>query len=275
MAAPNPKSELRTPKPCGPELEEDFGFRISNFEFRISFAIMAVFLVPGLLDADQPRLPPQHSAHDIRLTLRARRALAEDSELVRYTLCVTVRQGIATLWGRLPNDVLAERAVQTVRRVPGVFQALSELTIGPVEPARDETPKLPGSIALPPVDGPPNRRDPRSRGVSASNPRLPLPSLAEMGRPELRNEKLGETTPPAVLLAPRALQKQEGTASAIARLIASDVRFAGLQSDEREGVVTLSGSVAHMDHVLELARHVARVPGVSQVVVESVRVTVR
>src|SRR5262245_17152768 len=97
------------------------GFRTSDFRFRTLAAFTALFLLPGLLDADQPTLPVQHGTHDIRLTLRCRRALAQDSELVRYTLCVTVRKGVATLWGRLPDQGLADRAVQIIRRVPGVF----------------------------------------------------------------------------------------------------------------------------------------------------------
>jgi hypothetical protein len=168
--------------------------------------------------------------------------------------------------------------MQIIRRVPGVFETRTEITIAPVEPAGDETPKLPGLIALPTIDDPPSRRDARSRGLPASNPRHPLPALVEMGRPELRKENLRAepgSSPRSLLLPPRPLEKKEETNSGIGRLIASDVRFSGLRGEEREGVVTLSGSVARMDHVLDLASQVARLPGVKEVVVENVHVTVR
>ena len=96
-----------------------------------------------------------------------------------------------------------------------------------------------------------------------------------MRRPQARREKSADIGPPAVLMPPRPPEKNEGTSSTIARLIARDVRFSGLRGEEREGIVTLSGNVADMDHVLDLARQISRLAGVREVVVENIRLKPR
>ena len=96
-----------------------------------------------------------------------------------------------------------------------------------------------------------------------------------MGRPERRRNREDDPASAAVLLPPRPAKIKADIASAVARLTASDVRFAGIRSEERDGVVTLSGSAARMDHVLDLARQVSRLAGVNEVVVENVHVTPR
>jgi osmotically-inducible protein OsmY len=230
---------------------------------------------------DAPPAAKQHDPYDIRITLHCRRALGQDTELARYAVCVTVRQGVAILWGRLPNDALVQRAVLIVQRVPGVFQARANISVGPVEPDRDETPKLPGSIAIPITSEQssrvesPAKHGPRSRGVLAGNARDPKgarPEAAWMGRPESARKPAGDPASAAVLLPPRPVEKREDVLSAVTRLIASDVRYSGVHCEECNQVVTLRGSVAHAEHVMELARQVARLAGVKEVVVEYVRV---
>lgn len=242
--------------------------RMARARRLLMLGLLALLFRPSILHADPPA---RHDPHDIRIALRARQVLAQDAELARYTICVTVRRGIVTLWGRVPSEGLAERAVQSVRRVPGVYQARSDLVIGPVEANRDEMPKLPRAIALPALDEPAPKRDPRSRGVLAGNSREPLPTLADaawIGRPEPRKDS---AAPPAVLLPPRFGAEKETVTSAVARLLQSDVRFAGVFAEEREGIVTLRGGVAGMDHVMDLAGQISRVPGVKEVIVENVR----
>jgi hypothetical protein len=74
------------------------------------------------------------------------------------------------------------------------------------------------------------------------------------------------------LLTPRPLENKETLKSAIERVIQSDVRYAGIRYDERAGTVKLSGTAARMEHVMELSGQVARLPGVKEVVVESLRI---
>lgn len=246
------------------------------------FLALLPFLIPTSATALDPRpAGKQHDGYDIRLALRCRRALGQDTELAPYGVCVSVRQGVAIVWGRLPNAALEQRAVQLVQGVPGVLQVRSDVAVGPVEPARDESPKLPATIALPHVGGPSSEREPfsnqnpRSRGVLAGNARHSKSEPADaawMGRPEPRRKPEGDSGSAVVLLPPRPAEKGEDLASAVARLVASDVRFAGVRGEERSGIVILSGRVARMDDVLELARQVSRVAGVKEVVVQSVRV---
>jgi hypothetical protein len=95
----------------------------------------------------------------------------------------------------------------------------------------------------------------------------------EMGRPTPLGAATSETAGAAVLLTPRLLEKKETIKSAVERVIQSDVRFAGIRCAERAGTVTLSGTATRMEHVMDLSRQVARLPGVKEVIVESLRIT--
>jgi hypothetical protein len=239
----------------------------------IAVAVFVPLVFTPSLEAQTAFASGQHDPRDIRITLKARQALTQDNELGRFLICPTVRQGNVLLWGRVPNDALAERAVRLVSEIQGVFNVRSEIVIGPVEPIRDESPRLPGSIALPHASEPPGRRDPRPRGVLAGNPRQPpLGDSVEIGRPTPLSADSSGTAAPAILLAPRPLAKKETLQSSIERVIQSDVRYAGVRYDERAGTVTLSGTAARMEHVMELSGQVARLPGVKEVVVESLRI---
>jgi osmotically-inducible protein OsmY len=213
----------------------------------------------------------QPNAHDIRIALRARRALSQDAELGRLNIGVSVRQGVVSLWGRAPTEALARRAEHKVGKVQGVFSVRSELRIEPVERERDETPTLPLSIHMPTIGPLPGARDPRSPGVLAGNPRE-----REPGPPSLRDAAwlalpVPAQAPPAMLLNPRPADPSEELKAAVERVIRSDARFAGVRAEVREGVVTLRGTVAVIDHAMELARQVSRLNGVESVVVEQVR----
>ena len=235
-------------------------------------SLLASCLAPQL-QAQAPSSYARHDPRDIRITLKARQALAQDSEVARFPIYVTVRQGNVVLWGQVPNNALAKSAVRLVSDVQGVFQVRSELVIGPVEPARDESPRLPGPIGLPQLDLTTGRRDPSRRGVLAGQSRRSQASdSVEMGRSTPLSTASPDTGAPAVLLTPQPLDKKETLHSALKRVIQSDVRFAGIRCNERAGAVTLSGTAARMEHVMELSRQVARLPGVKEVVVEGLRI---
>src|SRR5439155_7932536 len=129
----------------------------------IPLASLVLALTPTFLAADSPA-PAQHDPYDVRITLRVRRVLAQDTDLSGFNINATVRRGSVTLWGRVPNGALVQRAVAIARRVQGVFQVHSKLSVGPTEPGRDDMPRLPASISIPTRDAPPGSRDPRSRG---------------------------------------------------------------------------------------------------------------
>jgi osmotically-inducible protein OsmY len=211
--------------------------------------------------------PAPADAHDLRITLRARRALSQDAELGWLNIGVSVRQGFAMLWGRAPSQALEQRAVQQVQKVQGVFRVRSELRIEPVERERDETPSLPLSIRLPSIG-----RDPRSPGVLAGNPRECEPERHSMRDAAWLALPVPPQEPPALLLKPRPAAASEELVAGVTHLIRSDTRFAGVEPEVQEGVVTLRGTVALMDHAMDLARQISRLRGVTSVVVEQVRV---
>src|SRR5215831_6999245 len=198
----------------------------------VAVVISALLLASLMGAADGPPVAKLHDPHDIHAALRCRRAAGQDTELARYAVCVTVRQGVATLWGRLPDERLVRRAVEIVQRVPGVFQVRSEVVVGPVEPDRDETPNLPKPITIPVITQPSknteaiSRHEPRSRGVLAGSPRDPKPAHADaawLGRPEPRRKSEDDPASAAMLLPPRPAEIRADVVSAVARLISGDL----------------------------------------------------
>jgi osmotically-inducible protein OsmY len=243
-------------------------------------AVIALLLLsaPASLIAQSAATSGQHDPRDIRITLKARQALSLDTELCRLPVSVTVRQGKVTLWGQVPSDALARRAARIVEQVPGVFHVKSDLVIGPVEPVHDDDSRLSQSIAAPVPNEPPHRRDPRSPGVLAGHERPTTPArqaAAEMRLPIPHSPTATETAAPAILLAPRALEQTKSLQSVVERVIQSDVRFSGMRCQESAGKITLTGSAARMEHVMDLSKQVARLPGVKEVVVESLRLQSR
>jgi hypothetical protein len=100
-----------------------------------SVIIAVVFLLgkPPVSVALEPEpasshgLPP--SPKDNQFTLYARQALAQDERLAPWNLGVTVRAGVANVWGTAPNLATARRAVERVRQVPGLIEVRNEIRI--------------------------------------------------------------------------------------------------------------------------------------------------
>lgn len=209
--------------------------------------------------------------HDIRIAVRARQALGQDTELGRLNIGVSVRQGAVTLWGRAPTVALAERAKDKVKHVPGVFSVRSDLRIEPFEPARDEMPTLPLAIRVPSSTSPPTGREVRPPGVLAGNPHAYEPKASPLGDAAWLAPPVAAQEPSAVLMTPRPADASEDLKTAVTRIIQADARFARVRPEVREGVVTLRGTVGLVEHAMELARQVSRLPGVESVVVDQVR----
>jgi osmotically-inducible protein OsmY len=254
----------------------DGGSAFSPSGPRAAAVVLSLLLVPGLVHAESPETTGRRDPRDIRITLKALQTLTQDSELARYPIFVTARQGNLTVWGQVPNEDLCRRALKMLGSIQGVFQTHSELLIGPVEPIRDETPRLPRLIALPHSGETPIRRDARPRGLPTANPHsTPHSNGAEFGRPTPFGPPSADAPKPAELLPPGPAKKKESLQSMIDRIIESDVRFAGIRGEERAGIVTLSGKAARMEHVMDLSRSVARLPGIKEVVVENARIESR
>src|SRR5262249_39715327 len=108
-----------------------------------SFWASLVLLGAGALAADQPPpretpAPPASAApsqRDLELTVKARKAMAQDEDLARAGLSVRVRQGVAVLGGAVPSAELLKRAVKKVEQVKGVLEVRSELRVAAPAPA--------------------------------------------------------------------------------------------------------------------------------------------
>src|SRR5262249_3379761 len=66
---------------------------------------------------------------DVEIALHARMALSKEAELAKLHLGVIVRQGEATVWGVAPTWELAERALKTVEKVPGVLSVRNQVRL--------------------------------------------------------------------------------------------------------------------------------------------------
>lgn len=222
---------------------------------------VAVLGAVALADPEEARADAPPELHDIRISLRVRKALSADPELGRYNVGVTLRQGTATLWGVLPSDALVRRAVARAQQVQGVLAVKSELRVAQTtEPKLDDKPP-----DLPAVLGTP--KPSRHPGLLTGEPRPgspPGPGVSLLA-PVPAND------PPAAILLPRPLNRAAELTAAVMRLREGDVRFRLVQVEVRDRAVLLSGVVARQEDIVELARLVSRLPGVGQVVVENVR----
>jgi hypothetical protein len=237
-----------------------------------SLCVLAVFFVGAAL-GDSP-LPPSSAAadpaRDCRLTLRARQALQQDASLALLpTLGVTVRSGVATLWGSVPSAEQSRRAEKLLRQLPGIFEVGNELEVESandplVEFLRSPTPRRPmggpeslwflanrpsALLGTRPDDfpaAPPRSAESPAVGITLLPPvRLDAPVMSAVH--PARTPDLGE---------------------AIDRLRRSDPRFGGIQVQVRQGIVWLSGTRELSARIFELAQAVSRLRGVERVIVQ-------
>jgi BON domain len=115
--------------------------------------LVAVALLP-LLPPNLSAADPEAVSRDAMLTLKARKALRQEETLAPLNLGVRVRGGAATLWGRVPSESLAAKAVEQVRQVPGISAVRSELAVVPRD--GDLPDVIPAPPAVPPAYVPPD-----------------------------------------------------------------------------------------------------------------------
>jgi osmotically-inducible protein OsmY len=124
MCTPNRRPNGKLAWPPVPSL-------LRLFPVAASFAgLLALALLP--LRAADPRSPSaDYPNPDTQLTFKARGALRDADGLTFLNLGVRIHRGVATLWGSVPTAELAQRAVETVRLVPGVTTVKNELAVVP------------------------------------------------------------------------------------------------------------------------------------------------
>jgi hypothetical protein len=230
----------------------------------------------------------------IRLTLRARQALATDHLLAPYNLCAVVRDESVTLQGTLPTTALALRAQERLQNLSLFTSVRSELLVDPNCDLAAELPissstltVIPGGkpriagalmrhngspIPIPVMKfgsggGSTSASSPASVDPSAppTNEKTPLSDAVSL-MPPRPIPALGSkpAEPAAEILTPRLIPAANEVSSAVEKIRQSQTRFQSLQVSVRDGIVTIRGSG---DDVFAFAQAVRIAPGVVRVVV--------
>lgn len=124
-------------------------------------ALVAVIAFGALLSGCSATIHPATIA-DAQAVARVKTALVNDPDVGEYSIEVHVNGGIATLWGRVRSQSLADRAVELARSVPGIAEVRPEIQVGgdpiapqgspdrplPVPEVWSEIDSLPGLLAL-------------------------------------------------------------------------------------------------------------------------------
>ncbi len=215
--------------------------------------------------ADRPATLTPDPARDCRLTLHARQALQQDIALAGFThLGVSVRGGTAILWGDVPSVELARRAEMLIRQVVGVNDVRNDVQ---VERPDDPLVELLRSARA---------REQVASGAAKQWVSANRPALVLTGRPDAV-PSLPAAANGVTLLPPTALESAAATLQkadpkpGITALCQAEPRFLGIVADVQDGVVRLGGTVSRWEDLHELARAIARLPGVERVLLTDVR----
>jgi hypothetical protein len=227
-------------------------------------------VLPALLLAASlaPRAPAADDAglRDCQVTLRARRVLLQDETLAPLNLGVSVRDGSAAVWGLVPTPELADRAVERVRRVPGILEVRRQISVVRATDPMLEHLSRPASqgdeFPVAALNRPPAALASRAPAVPPT--RLPADGIAVMPAITLP----GPSSPPAAAAATDLF-------NAVERLRrgphGADPRYLRVHTQVQGGVVRLGGTVHRWEDLFELARKISHLPGVERVVLENVR----
>jgi hypothetical protein len=246
--------------------------------------------------------PGESVPRDLRLTVAARRALGQDRELAGLNLGVSVRRGVADLWGTVPSAALAERAVGRLRQIEGLTSVRNELTVEPRPDAGGSAPEDPpeGRSSPRPEKPPPAGAlaglgstpglapgRPASHPADRAEPAAPLDAAVSLGPPVAPRQTTPAGPRPLAELGrvvalpdePRpAVDSGGSTASppdpsgAVEQLRQGDERFRRLRPEVRGGVVTVRGAVRRGEDLMAFARAVSGLPGVERVILAPVQV---
>jgi hypothetical protein len=220
--------------------------------------------------------------------LKARRALAADPDLAPLNLGVSVRRGVATLWGTAPSSALAREALLQLRQLPDLEEVRSELEIDSfltvdMEP---EPPPVLRPQRRQAMAAASERQGPAPGALAGREARGPAPAVPQplpAGSPAPLNNSVTLLAPVPLSgqapLTPRPPPVPPFQVSTLlqkaVQLRDQDARFQRVQVEVRGRVVFLHGLVARGEDTMELAQRISRLPGVERVVLENVRVDPR
>jgi osmotically-inducible protein OsmY len=240
---------------------------------------MALWLIGSVTMAEPPHcLPtgPMSVSSDARLTFLARRALLDDETLTPFNVGVQVRDGIATLIGRVPSKDLVTRAESCVRLVQGLRDVRNELLVGPA--SEDAPLKVPKAAPAPAATGPavsllapvpfaPTDHHPAATpSVLFSAPFVGHDEqLLSSGKPPGQFAGISATTS----MLPLRTVSDPDLRAAVEQVRWSEPRFLRIEVEVRDGTVSLRGQVLRGEDGMDLARQVARLPGVADVIIRT------
>ncbi|MFO0927358.1 MAG: BON domain-containing protein [Gemmataceae bacterium] len=229
---------------------------------------------------DAPPRPPTSALgkiRDLAVTVRARRALQEDSVLGALNLGVWVENGVASVWGPVPSDEVGRRAIEKLRTVAGVADIRVDFHHRPRDPDHllaDLTPRPGEALARIDVYKPDS-----GRVESLPMPR-PTPQPAELAvatapRPPAPAAVRDRETPRLLAPRPVASVRRQPEAEVVRRPRASladqvdqvrraDPRFRDIPVRLRGTAVEVRRGDAD-DAATDLANRLRRIPGVTDV----------
>lgn len=237
------------------------------------WSLLGILLWPMALDA-APAAPPASAPatlRDARLAMYARRALMQDDLLAPLNLGISVRQNVAIIWGPVPSQELAKRAVDRLREVKGLIEIRSQIYIAALEePLPFKPPAHPPLMPLeprqPPVPHPGDTLKFPRNALGTS-----LPSLTEPPSSRPLSESVALLPPvPRGTLTSGSAEASPSLPLAIEQVRLSDLRFRLARSEVQAGVVHLSGAVSRREDMLDLAERISRLPGVQRVILRDV-----
>lgn len=208
---------------------------------------------------------------DWRDTQNARDALADDKYLLKFNLGVRVQNGVARLWGPVPDVNVAERAVERLRAVPGIRRIVdaTHLIAEDVSVRRREQPKQPRPGLPDPVITLPL---PEPEVTTLFPPRRDLPQRQFMSPSPAaltRNESGTVVRATATLLGPVAAPSED-LRQRVAQDLAKDSRFRAVYCHVENRVVTLSGRFERWEDLWDCVSFISRLPQVERVVIGKV-----
>lgn len=244
---------------------------------RLHAALAGLLLATaGMPVAGAPPRRDVAASRDVQLAVQAKQALLKDPALAKLNLGVSVRQGIATVYGAVPDADLARRAVLCVGQVDGILRVQNSIRVETAEAPAAAPPRR--DARLPGAEAPPARDLVAPDAGRVHNSLTPPSSLAILGRTAAPTLSV---TPPLLLptgSGPAPARPSSSPTSASSPLAEAvdlvrrkDERYRAIRPEVYGKVVILRGTYSQGALLYTLAREIAKVPGVECVVVDNQR----
>lgn len=236
-----------------------------------TLAVLAATCLATLTPAADAAMPLGFPwLRDVQVTIYARRALMDDPALARLNLGVNVREGVATVWGPIPDAEAGRKALKRIEEVKGVLQVRSDLYfLGPKK--EDELLDLPFVFEAPTrtESASPDRESGQIVNLAGRvNPGFPIEPLTtglhlaiSLLPPVAITD---EPKSPAVAAPP---SRQQLVTTSIDSLRRTNERFRPIATELKDGTVSIRAGTAQGENVMAFAQAIAQLPGVERVVV--------